>query len=203
MNGLSGPLLYARSRRVPVTLAVLTAAALLTFWWGDPPSGRGPAFPGPAAWAWLAGPLLAAVAIGAALHSDSAELDRTAARPGWLPRAAQLLGLTVFAVAAAAVTSPLSEEGATLATTARVLLGAVGLAAAGAVPLGARLSWLPPLAYLVTVPLVGPLPEGSPVVWSWPLRPDGDTGAWLTALALLAAGTALAAWRGPRPEGRR
>ncbi|GLF94615.1 hypothetical protein [Streptomyces yaizuensis] len=176
-----GLLLHARARRVPATAAVIVAAAVLA-----PGPGQG----APA----LLGPLAVAAAVGAGLRTHDEDLDRAAARRWWPLRAAQVLLLAALAVAALALAVPGP------AVPVRAALGAVGVTAAAAVLFGARLSWVPTLLYLwpATLPRHG----AGPVLRCWPVRPGDDVSAWAAALVLCAVGTALVAWRGPRPQGR-
>ncbi|MGP3980895.1 hypothetical protein [Streptomyces sp. KR80] len=84
----------------------------------------------------------------------------------------------------------------------RNTVGVTGLTAGSAARLGARLSWLPALVYLGPVYLTAPRKPGGPAaVWAWPMQPGPQTAAWWTAGAMFAAGAALLAVRGPRPEG--
>lgn len=194
---MSGLPLYARSRAVPLTLAVLAATAVLTLGaaagtgsGGDP--DRLPPL------VTLA-PLLAAAVTGASLHSATDELDRTAVRPWWPLRLAQLLGLTAVAAALLPV-AVLGDAPAVL----RNLLGCTGLVAASAVLLGARRSWLPACAYVGTV---YPASEGvrgrAVTLWAWPAQAGDVTAAWVVAGCACVLGTALYVVRGARPEGPR
>ncbi|BFO21584.1 hypothetical protein SHKM778_79720 [Streptomyces sp. KM77-8] len=86
----------------------------------------------------------------------------------------------------------------------RNTLGCAGLAAGAVAVLGARLSWLPVFAYVSAVYMGSVSARGTLVpVWAWPVRPAGEQAAWVTAVVLLVAGTALYTVRGARPEGWR
>ena len=90
-----GPVLYARSRALPQTVAALAATTLLAVWAAHAldsyldPERRVPVV--------ALAPLVAATAIGTSLHSASDELDRTAVRPWWRRRLIHLLALTALA----------------------------------------------------------------------------------------------------------
>ncbi|MFI6038783.1 hypothetical protein ACIBBD_32555 [Streptomyces sp. NPDC051315] len=196
---MTGVRLYVRSRVLPRTLAGLAGTAGLVLW-----AASGPA-PGGGMPVLALAPLLAAALIGTSLYAACDELDRTAVRPWWPRRLVHLLGLT----APMAVLLPLAVLGGDgLAADpwgmVRNLLGCTGLTAAAAVLLGARLSWLPACGYVWSVYLASEGVHGHAVtVWAWPTQPGHTPAAWLTAAAACAAGTALYAARGARPEGPR
>ncbi|MEU5308486.1 hypothetical protein [Streptomyces sp. NPDC021562] len=194
--------LYARSRTLPTTVAALTGTAAFAVWAAASldgyldPDRRVPVV--------ALAPLLAAAVIGVSLHSPCEELDRTAVRPWWPRRLAQLAGLTALA----SVLLPLAVLGhpevfgppAVLRNT----LGSTGLVAAAAVLLGARLSWLPAFGYVTAVYLGSAGAHGSAVpVWAWPVQPGSQPGAWAAALGAFAVGGALYVVRGARAEGPR
>ncbi|ELS53262.1 hypothetical protein [Streptomyces viridochromogenes] len=198
----SGLLLYARSRTVPRTVAALAATAALAVWAAHgldaylDPSRRVPVV--------ALAPLAASALIGAGLYSASDELDRTAVRPWWRRRLVHLLALTALAAALLpwAVLGHTSSFGPP--AMIRNTLGCVGLTAASAVLLGARLSWLPVFAYVSAVYVAAAGVHGGSVpAWAWLMQPAGERGAWLVALVAFAAGTVLYLLRGARPEGTR
>ncbi|MEU0393097.1 hypothetical protein ABZ208_10020 [Streptomyces sp. NPDC006208] len=198
-RSLSGPLLLARSRAVPLAVASLAAIGVLAVWGAHgldaylEPSRRVPVV--------ALAPLLSAAVIGTGLHTYTDELDRTAVRAWWPRRLAQLLGLTALAatVLAFAVLGHTAEFGAP--AMARNALGAMGITAAAAVVIGARLSWLPAFAYISAIYLgAGRVHGGGAQIWAWPMQPGPQPGAWAAALALFVAGASLYAWRGPRRE---
>ncbi|MGW1885172.1 hypothetical protein [Streptomyces sp. NPDC001970] len=195
------PVLYARSRALPVTLAVLAATALAAAWcaWrlqaaeGYDHTARVPVV--------VLAPLLAASAVGTGLFTHSDELDRTAVRPWWARRVCLVVGPTVLAGLLLALSVPGHPDQFGAPAMVRNLLGAAGVTAAAAVLLGARLSWLPMTAYLSTVYVSAPqVPGGAAAVWAWPMQPGPQGAAWAVALTTYAAGVALYAWRGARPE---
>ncbi|PBC63626.1 hypothetical protein BKI49_12655 [Streptomyces sp. Tue6028] len=201
-RGLTPFALYARSRGIPATVAALVCAALLTLW----VAGRPDAYLDPYRRMPLISlaPLLTSSAIGVSLHTYTRDLDDTAVRPWWPRRLAHLLVLAALAAALSALAVPgLSQEfGA--AAMVRNTLGAVGITAAAAVLLGARLSWMPTTLYFSAVYLSGASSRVSnATVLAWSLQPGPQRGAWAVGLGLFVLGTALCAARGVRPEGPR
>ncbi|MFJ5518014.1 hypothetical protein ACIQB4_13235 [Streptomyces griseoluteus] len=192
--------LYARSRALPQTLAALAATTGFAIWAADAldafldPLHRAPVV--------TLAPLGAAAVIGASLRSHSEELDRTAVRPWWPRRLAWLASLT----AVAALVLPLAVLGhaQTFGPPAMIrnVLGCTGLTALSAVFLSARLSWLPACAVVSAAAIVSSGARG-PVatLWAWPLQPGAQPAAWTAALTVFAAGAALYAAHGARPEG--
>ncbi|MER7487715.1 hypothetical protein ABTY20_17755 [Streptomyces sp. NPDC126497] len=197
-----GLLLYARARVLPRTALVLAATAAAAVLGARnldaylDPSRQVPVV--------ALAPLFAAAVIGTSLHSASEELDRTAVRPWWRRRLVHLTALTGCAALLLATTvyghpSPFGP-----AAMVRNTLGCTGLTAGAAALLGARLSWLPVFGYVSAVYVGSASARGTLVpVWAWPVQPAARHGAWVTAVVLLVAGTALYAVRGARPGGRR
>ncbi|ALO93850.1 hypothetical protein AQJ11_01670 [Streptomyces corchorusii] len=199
---MTGPLLYARSRALPATLAALLGTAAFALW----AAGRLDAYLDPDRRVPIVAlaPLLASAVIGASLYSASDELDRTAVRPWWPRRLAQLTALT--ALAALLVVPAVLGHADTFGPPAviRNTLGCTGVTATAAVLLGARLSWLPAFAYVSAVYLGSSAARGrAGTVWAWPMQPGAQPGAWAVALAAFAVGAALYAARGARPDGPR
>ncbi|WP_030814023.1 hypothetical protein [Streptomyces sp. NRRL F-2799] len=194
-----GLVLYVRSRSLPLTLGALAATTGIAVW----AAGALDAFLDPVRRVPVVAlaPLAAAAVIGASLRSDSDELDRTAVRPWWPRRLAWLASLT----AVAALLLPLAVLGhpQTFGPPAMIrnILGCTGLTALSAVFLGARLSWLPACAFVSAAALVSSGARGSAVtLWAWPLQPGAQPAAWAAALTAFAAGAALYAAHGARPE---
>ncbi|RPE43883.1 hypothetical protein EDD90_7101 [Streptomyces sp. Ag109_O5-1] len=89
-------------------------------------------------------------------------------------------------------------------TVIRNTLGCTGVTAAAAVLLGARLSWLPPFAYVGAVYLASAGPHGRwTALWAWPVQPGAQPAAWAAALGAFAVGGGLYVVHGARPEGPR
>jgi len=199
---VTGLLLYARSRALPLTLLALAGTTAFAVWAAGSldayldPYRRVPVV--------ALAPLLAAAVIGTSLYSASDELDRTSVRPWWPRRLAQLGALTALA----ALVLPLAVLGhaETFGPPAvvRNTLGCTGVTAAAAVVLGARLSWLPAFGYVTAVYLASSGARGRAVtVWAWPMQPGAQSGAWAAALTAFVVGAALYAVRGARAEGPR
>ncbi|MBL1080641.1 hypothetical protein JK359_01400 [Streptomyces actinomycinicus] len=202
MTTTRGPLLYARSRALPLTVAALAGTAAFAVW----AAGRLDAYLDPDRRVPIVAlaPLLASAVIGASLYSASDELDRTAVRPWWPRRLAQLAALT--ALAALLLTPAVLGHPETFGPPAvlRNTLGCTGLTATAAVLLGARLSWLPAFGYVTAVYLGSTTAHGrAATVWAWPTQPGAQPGAWAAALTAFVVGATLYAVRGARPEGSR
>ena len=195
------PVLYLRSRALPLTAAALTGIVLLAAWAADWLEDR-PYFDHSARVPVLVlAPLLASAAIGTGTHSHTEELDRTAVRRWWPRRLFHLLALTALAAGALALAVPGHPEEFGAPGMVRNVLGATGLTAAAAALLGARLSWLPMTVYGGAVYLAAPrAPGGAAAVWAWPMQPGPQPAAWAVALGVYAAGAALLVARGARPE---
>ncbi|WP_405987489.1 hypothetical protein [Streptomyces sp. NBC_00872] len=195
--------LYARSRVLPATLAVLIGTALAAGWaayWlqAQPRFDHTARIP-----VVVLAPLITAGAIGTGLYTYGDELDRTAVRPWWPRRLAHLGLLTVLAALLLALAVPGRPDEFGAPAMVRNLLGATGVTAAAAAVLGARLSWLPTTVYLSGVYLAAPgTPGGIASVWAWAMQPGPQGAAWAVAALAYGGGTALYAWRGARAEGR-
>lgn len=197
---MTGPLLYARSRALPATLAALLGTAAFALW----AAGRLDAYLDPDRRVPIVAlaPLLASAVIGASLYSASDELDRTAVRPWWPRRLVQLTALTALAALLVVPAVLGHTENFGPPAVVRNTLGCTGVTATAAVLLGARLSWLPAFAYVTAVYLGSSAARGrAATVWAWPMQPGAEPGAWAVALAAFAVGAALYAARGARPEG--
>ncbi|MFE6049181.1 hypothetical protein ACFQ6N_00310 [Kitasatospora sp. NPDC056446] len=187
------PALYARSRQVPVSAAALTVVALVV--WalgragGESPMGLG-----------IALPVLTAnvAAASAGLGGQDAALDRTAALR-WAPRrAAHVLLIGAAAGAALLAVQALGARFVPAEVVVRDSAGLVGLAALGAALCGAQYAWTLPAGWLGFT-LLAPPPGGTAgEVLHWMAFPPGTAVSTVTALALLAAGTAVYAVAGPR-----
>ncbi|MFH9083093.1 MULTISPECIES: hypothetical protein [unclassified Streptomyces] len=199
---MTGLLLYARSRALPATLAALVGTGAFALW----AAGRLDAYLDPDRRVPIVAlaPLLASAVIGASLYSASEELDRTAVRPWWPRRLAQLTALTALAALLVVPAVLGHAENFGPPAVVRNTLGCTGVTATAAVLLGARLSWLPAFAYVSAVYLGSSAARGrAATVWAWPMQPGAAPGAWAVALAAFAVGAALYAARGARPEGPR
>ncbi|GAB2713383.1 hypothetical protein GCM10010442_37390 [Kitasatospora kifunensis] len=185
-------MLYARSRQVPASAAVVTLTALVV--WALTQGSTDSEELGIAA--LVLSTNVAAASVG--LSGQDAALDRTAAIR-WMPRRAAHV-LLIGAIAGAALLV-LQAAGVKLAPTEVVVrdsAGLVGLAALGATLCGAQYAWTLPTGWLALT-LLAPPPGGTAgQVVSWMILPPATTAATGTAWALLATGTVLYAVAGPR-----
>ncbi|WP_344412261.1 hypothetical protein [Amycolatopsis minnesotensis] len=143
---------------------------------------------------------IAAGAWGSGFAGEDPELDRTASVRWPVYRAAHLLVATAVAVGVvlalwSTVDPPLLPPGVVW----RDLAGLAGLTALGAVTIGGRLAWAPPLGWAAILLLVPPDPTGVWPVITWLAQPEGSTAALITAVVLGVAGFACYAGFGPRP----
>lgn len=196
------PVLYIRSRALPLTAVALAGIVLVAagaaHWLETRPyfdhTARIPVV--------VLAPLLASAAIGTSLHAPSDELDRTGVRRWWPRRLLHLLVLTVLTTGALALVVPGHPEAFGGPAMVRNALGATGVAVASAALIGARLSWLPMTVYGGAIYLAAPrTPGGAAAVWAWTMQPGPQAGAWAVALTAYAVGAVLLAVRGARPEG--
>ncbi|KUN83473.1 hypothetical protein AQJ66_18910 [Streptomyces bungoensis] len=199
---MTGLVLYARSRALPAALAALAATAVFAVW----AAGRLDAYLDPDRRVPIVAlaPLLASAVIGTSLYAPSDELDRTAVRPWWPRRLAQLLALAALASVLLAPAVLGHPEVFGPPAVIRNTLGCTGVTAAAAAVLGARLSWLPAFGYVTAVYLASSGARGrAATVWAWPMQPGVQPGAWAAALIAFVLGAALYAVRGARAEGPR
>ncbi|MFJ8663952.1 hypothetical protein [Streptomyces sp. NPDC093795] len=191
--------LYLRSRALPAALAALVGTAAAAAWaarWlvSLPDFDHTARLP-----VVVLGPLLAAAAVGASLHTPSDELDRTAVRAWWPRRLAHVLAPTVLAAALFALALPGHTEAYGAPAAVRNTLGLVGVAAASAALAGARLSWLPPTFFVGVVYLAAPSEAGGAAQWwAWVTQPGPQAGAWTVAVVAFVTGAGGYAWRGAR-----
>ncbi|WP_030381995.1 MULTISPECIES: hypothetical protein [unclassified Streptomyces] len=177
--------LYARSRRVPASLAVLLVSALAVSALDQDPAGD-PRLP-------LLGLATGAMAASVGLGGQDLALDRTAAIR-WAPRRAAHVLLAAAAVGAV----PAAGDPATTAFVLRDAAGLLGLAALGAALTGAQYAWALPFTWLALT-LFAPPPAGTPMrAATWLLQPPDSTAATWTAAALTLTGTTAYALAGPR-----
>ncbi|MBZ3901922.1 hypothetical protein [Streptomyces griseiscabiei] len=186
--------LYARSRRIPASLAVVVAGTVAV-WTLAAPDGGGSVDPRMSVLVLVAAVTAASVGLG----GQDLALDRTAGI-GWRPRRAAHV-LLIGTVAGAVLLAVQTLGGAELADTAFVVrdsAGLTGLAALGAVLCGAHHAWTLPVAWL-SLTAFTPAPTSLPSrVASWMLLPSGTATPTWTALALALTGTTAYAFAGPR-----
>ncbi|HET6857532.1 MAG TPA: hypothetical protein VFH94_10615 [Streptomyces sp.] len=185
--------LYARSRQVPASFAVVVISTAVV--WALARLGGG----------GLGDPLLCtlilaagATAVSVGLGGQDLALDRTAAIR-WIPRRAAhvlLCGVLIGAVLLAAQT--MSGQPASPAFVVRNSAGLMGLVTIGAAWFGGQYAWILPFVWLSVSVVVPPAPDVATQVLTWMLLPSGTAvGDW-TALVLAVTGTAVYAVGGPR-----
>lgn len=187
-------LLYLRSRRVPFALAMATAAIALTWalWmvYADSPTVD--------ARMLSLTVMLAVAAFSPTLSGPDDALDHTGSISWPVRRGVHLLliaaGLTTLLLVTTVTDARFEPYWLVLRNTA----GLLGLAALGAVLVGAARSWIAPLTWtLVAVtPLLGPGPELGIQVAGWLVQPAGTTAATVCASILAGAGLLAYALRG-------
>ncbi|WP_405984997.1 hypothetical protein [Streptomyces sp. NBC_00872] len=198
-RGVRWPVLYARSRQVPVSLTAVLVCAV--FIWSLPRSGTSG---DPRMVALLLTSVVAVASTG--LSGQDLALDRTAAIR-WAPRrAAHVLLIAALAVAVLLALSALSVlsapggEPVPVAYAVRNSAGPAGAAAIGAAVWGGRYAWTVPFgwcltAFFVPVPVSGGVPAQ---VATWMLQPSGTPAASWTSAVLAVGGGLVYALAGPR-----
>ncbi|MFI5801946.1 hypothetical protein [Streptomyces sp. NPDC051561] len=185
--------LYARSRQVPASLAVVLGCALAV--WALARLGGGS----------TADPRLStliltvgATTLAAGLGGQDPALDRTAAFR-WVPRRAVhvlLCGVVIGGVLLAVLV--LSGQPVSTSFVVRNSAGLTGLVALGAAWGGATYAWILPFGWLAVSLVVPPSAEAGTQVLTWMLLPSGTAAAGWTALVLAVVGTSVYAVGGPR-----
>ncbi|WP_367135160.1 hypothetical protein [Saccharothrix sp. HUAS TT1] len=145
------------------------------------------------------GAALGVAAVATGLGGQDLALDRTAAF-GWPPRRAAhlLLGGAVVAallLAAGRVADPIAPDAFVL----RDVVGLGGLAALGALVLGARAAWALPVGWTGVTLVVPPgADHWLDRLLTWPVQPTGTTSATVTAVVLGCTGLLAHSWFGCR-----
>ncbi len=127
-------------------------------------------------------------------------MERSTAAP-WRPmRAVHLTALAVLLAGVLALTA-LSEPGTFGAhVLVRNTMAGVGVLAAMATVVGARLAWAPLFAFVAVVEVAGRGAGPASAWWTWPAQPsDVDAAAWVAA-ALFLGGLCAYALFGARAE---
>ncbi|MGW7411283.1 hypothetical protein [Streptomyces sp. NPDC054863] len=185
--------LYARSRQVPLSLAVVLLSA--TAVWALARIGGGvPTDPRLAALILTAG----ATALSVGLGGQDLALDRTAAIR-WMPRRAAhvLLGGVCIGAALLAVQA-MSGEPVSPSLVVRNSAGLMGLVALGAAWCGRQHAWILPVAWL-SFSFVVPASTGVVTqALTWMLLPADLPVATWTVVVLAVTGTAVYTVGGPR-----
>lgn len=173
--------LYARSRRIGLVLGLIVAAAVLRW----------------AVRSWLTGggtfavllelvlATIAATVVAAGLAGQFGLVERSAGSRLPMLRGGQLAATITVAAAGFAMTTSAAQG-------VRDLAGFVGIALLAGGVFGARRCWAPCLGYALVC--AGEVDLGEHPAWAWPLRPAGDVGSLVVAVALLAVGVAVAVW---------
>lgn len=155
-------LLYARSRRVPVSVAAAALSCLVVHVAGASGDPR---------WAALAiTTAVSGLAVG--LTGQDADLDTTSAWPWPVYRLAHVAAITVIATALVAFITPLPFA-------LRGCVGMAGLAALAAALFGGHLAWTLPFAWFTATFFTE----------SWLLAPTESSAAVWAAVAFGAVGT--------------
>ncbi|MET7989608.1 hypothetical protein ABZU76_01740 [Amycolatopsis sp. NPDC005232] len=178
--------LYARSRRLPASLAalVLCPIAIRILAGAD--------------WSVLSASLAlgAAIAVAATgLSGQDVDLDRTAAF-GWFPR--RLVHLVLLGLVAVGVLLLVRASVVPASVIVRDGLGLVGLAGLAAFAFGGQFGWTLPLLWLVLALFAPPDPAGLSHVLAWPLQPSDVAVSWWLAGALFLAGAGVYSAAGAR-----
>lgn len=185
--------LYARSRQVPASFAVVVISAVAV-WALARDGGPGPADPRLPTLVLAAGATAASIGLG----GQDRALDRTAAIR-WVPRRA--LHVLLVGTVVGAVLSAVQTMGGDLATpefVVRNCAGLTGLCALGATICGAQYAWTLPMSWLA-LSLFAPSPTSVPTqVVTWMMLPPGTAAGTWTALTLTVVGTTAYAAAGPR-----
>lgn len=196
-------ILHVRARSIPMTVAGVIVLALLAWaaadWLVHAQGSSGPADRWPVA---ILAPLLAAVIVSAGLSGADEELERTAALR-WRRVRAVHVALAVVAVSAALALTGLFEPSTFGAyELARNAAACIGLVAVGTAAFGARLGWIPALAYvLLVLGVAAPTPENA--WWTWPVQ-QWSAGAANWAAGVVAIVGALGyVWFGSRANTER
>jgi hypothetical protein len=186
--------LYVASRRVPVALGALVGCSLV--------------LRGALDWRWVpsSGPLTqqlpflleagTATVIAMTTYSPFGEPERATGR--WLPylrfgTAVALIGVAVGLLSAGASGAHL--PGGTL-DVARNVAGITGIGLISAAVIGAGLSWIGPMAYLVLSE--DAILNGWRSPWIWSTRPSHDPGSALCAALVFVTGAGLITALGAR-----
>lgn len=144
-------------------------------------------------------PLLGAMLLAPTLGAVDEELERGTplSWPRW--RLGHVLLGTALVGGTLALTGLRAPEVFGTYALLRNTLGCVGLAAGGALLLGARLAWLPAFGYVCAVYAATPRQVGGAAgVWAWPVQPSGVPSSWLVAAALFVLGVVGYLCRGAR-----
>ncbi|QYN23053.1 hypothetical protein K1T34_11630 [Amycolatopsis sp. DSM 110486] len=178
--------LYARSRRLPASLAALVLCPVVIRVLAG------------ADWSVVFASLAlgASIAVAATgLSGQDVDLDRTAAF-GWFPR--RLVHLVVLGALAVGVLLAVQASAIPAAVILRDGLGLVGLAGLAAFAFGGQFGWTFPLLWIVVALFAPHDPQGLYEVVAWPLQPADVAVSWWLAGTLFLLGTGVYAVAGAR-----
>lgn len=186
-------MLNARSRQVPASLAAVVISAV-ALWALARDGGEGPSDLRPPLLVLATGVMAASIGLG----GQDLALDRTAAIPWVLRRAAHVLLIGAVVGTVLLTVQTLGEDLATTAFVVRNSEGLMGLVALGAALSGGQYAWTLPFAWL-SFSFFAPPPTSAPMqVATWMLLPPGTAAGTWTALVLAVAGTTAYTVAGPR-----
>lgn len=186
-------MLYARSRQVPTSAALVTLIALAV-WLLNEGDGADPSNLPVALLVLTAN--VAAATVG--LVGQDPGLDRTAAIRWVFRRAVHVLLVVAFAGGALLAVQAVGPELAPTALVVRNTAGLVGLAALGATVCGAMYAWILPTGWLTFTFFAPPLPGIAGEIGSWMTLSPATTVSTGTPWVLLVTGTLLYAVAGSR-----
>ena len=150
----------------------------------------------------VAAPVLTSILLSVTLSGHDTDLERTAPRLSMPARALHAAAAVALAVAAcvAAVAWHPSDLGSAAATRNALGLAGVALLSGAVLPVP---PWAPGFCYALTTYLTAPrTPTGGSTWWAWAVQTGAADGSWVVAMALLIAGVAAYAARGPARASR-
>jgi hypothetical protein len=201
--------LFLRQRMVPASLAAMCGSFALLIWlggWVEVPDQ-----PLRMVVVLVAGPATIASVLGIAMWSPSLDLERSSSYPLRWPRLVHLGALfAIGLIASSAIVANWPDQVATLDQPwfwVRNVMAMAGVALIVAGIVNARLSWIAPMFLAMIAVLVVVRRTDDPFTpvnelfsvqpWLVIARHDSSLTSWIGATALLVAGCALLAIRGP------
>lgn len=186
-----------------MALAGLIFLALLAWaaadWLVHAQGSAGPADRWPVA---VLAPLVGALMVSTGFGGADEELERTAALCWRRIRAVHVTLAAVATGAVLALTGLFEPEIFGAYELARNAAACIGLVAVGTVVFGARLGWIPALAYvLLVLGVASPSPENA--WWTWPVQQWSSEAANWAAVVFAMAGAFGYVWFGSRANAER
>lgn len=180
-------MLYLRARLAGYAGILLVATASLGWVWADKYfHTRSVSLP-----VLLMMPLISAVIIVVGVNNPFGEVERTASLPLAPLRLTHLGGLFAWGAGTLCLAGSGCEWPYPEVALVRNLAGFVGLGLFASRAIGARLSWVAPLAFGVLAYQIGNVEVNQRVEWvrwAWPMRPSTDPISFAIASVLLLAG---------------